>query len=185
MELERRFSGGTRKQRIFDGVSGVALPLVCLLADPGVFRGWSYRPVVYSFILTEVVILGAWLLLQKRLQGSSLFFAGPLAAGGGFALALGVALLPLSLFGLLLLIGVLGFTPFFTAVAFLRNGWRAFLRGKAGRGGTTVAAVVLAGVLFAATPSIAVLYAGLGGTVGSMAESAGEWASPGFLLPED
>lgn len=185
MELDRRISGGTRKQRIFDGVSGILLPLVCLLADPGVFRGWSYRPVVYSFILTEIAILGAWLILQRRLQGSSLFFAGPLVAGGGFALALGVALLPLSLFGLLLLIGLLGFSPFFTAAAFLRNGWRAFRRGKAGRSGTTVAGVVLAGVLFAATPSIAVLYAGLGGTMGTLAESAGEWASPGFLVPED
>lgn len=185
MEPERRISGGTRKQTVFDAVSGVALPLVCLLADPGVFRGWSYRPVVYSFILTEISILAAWLILKRRLQGSSLFFVGPLVAGGGFALALGVALLPLSLFGLLLLIGVLGFSPFFTAVAFLRNGWRAFCRGKTGRGGTTVAGVVIAGMLFAATPSIAVLYAGLGGTVETMAESAGEWASPGFLLPED
>src|SRR5687767_14435691 len=170
MDIERRLSGGTTRQRVFDVVAGIALPLICLLADPGVFAGWPYRPVVYSFIGTELVVLAAWLVLQKRLRTSALFFAGPLVAGGGFAFALGVALLPLSVFGLLLLVGVLGFTPFFTAFAFARSGLRAFRRGRAGRDGTTVAAIVLAGVLFAATPSVAVLYAGLGGTFGAMAE---------------
>jgi hypothetical protein len=185
MESERRVSGGTTRQKAFDAVAGIAFPLICLLADPGVFAGWSYRPVVYSFIGTELMLLAAWLVLQKRLQASALFFAGPLVAGGGFALALGVALLPLSVFGLLVFIGLLGFTPFFTAFAFTRSGLRAFRRGRVGRGGTTVAAIVLSGVLFAATPPIAVLYAGLGGTVGGMARSAGEWASPGFLIPQD
>lgn len=183
MEIERRVSDGTKRQRTYDWIAGVALPLVCLLADPGVFRGWAYRPVAYCFIGTEILTLAAWLLLRTRLQGSALFFAGPLAAGAGFAFALGIALLPLSLFGLLLLIGVLGFTPFFTAFAFLRNGLLAFQRGRAGRRKAAVLAVVAAGALFAATPSLAVLY-GVGGTVRSLAASAGEWTSPG-LLPGD
>ena len=185
MEIDRRLSGGTKRQRVFDAVAGIALPLICLLADPGVFAGWAYRPVVYSFIGTEIAVLAAWLVLQKRLRTSALFFAGPLAAGGGFAFALGVALLPISVFGLLVLVGVLGFTPFFTAFAFVRGGLRAFRRGRTGRSVATVVGITLAGILFAATPSIAVLYAGLGGTFGGMAESAGEWASPGFLVPED
>ncbi|HEX7901935.1 MAG TPA: hypothetical protein VF950_29520 [Planctomycetota bacterium] len=183
MEMERRVSGGTTRQKVFDGVAGIALPLLCLLADPGVFAGWPYRPVVYSFIGTEIAVLAAWLALQKRLRGSALFFAGPLVAGGGFAFVLGVALLPVSVFGLLVLVGVLGFTPFFTAFAFARSGLRAFRRGRAGRGPGAVAAITLAGVLFALAPSVAVLYAALGGTFGGMAESAGEWASPGFLIP--
>jgi hypothetical protein len=185
MDMERRLSGGTPRQRVFDGVAGIALPLVCLITDPGVFADWPYRAVVYTFIGTELVVLAAWLALQRRLQTSALFFAGPLVAGGGFAFALGVALLPLSVFGLLLLIGILGFTPFFTAFTYARSGLRALRRGRVGRAGTTVAGIVLAGILFAAAPSIAVLYAGLGGTVGDMARSAGEWASPGLLLPED
>lgn len=183
--MERRVTGGTRRERAYDLVAGIALPIVCLVADPGVFRGWAYRPVVYGFIGTEILVLAAWLLLQSRLRGSALYFAGPLVAGGGFAFALGVALLPLTFFGLLLLVGVLGFTPFFTAHAFLRSGWRAFRRGRAGRSATAAAAITLAGVLAAAVPSLAILYAGLGGSLEGMAESAGEWASPGLLEPED
>src|SRR5687768_12115342 len=135
MESERRVSGGTTRQRVFDAVAGIALPLVCLITDPGVFAGWPYRPVAYTFIGTEIVVLAAWLVLERRLQTSALFFAGPLVAGGGFAFALGVALLPLSVFGLLLLIGILGFTPFFTAFSFARGGLRAFRRGRVGRAG--------------------------------------------------
>jgi hypothetical protein len=185
MEVERRVSGGTRRQKAYDVVAGIALPVLCLLADPGVFKGWAYRPVVYTFIATEIAVLAAWLLLQPRLRSSALFFAGPLAAGGGFALALGVALLPLSFFGLLLLVGFLGFTPFFTSFAYLRSGLRAFRRGRGGKSPSSIAAILLAGTLFAATPCLAVLYAGLGGTIRGMAASAGEWASPAFLAPED
>jgi hypothetical protein len=74
-------------------------------------------------------------------------------AGALFALAVGIAILPHSLMGLLLLIGVFGFTPFLTAFVYLRNGRRA-LRVARPAGSDTAAALALGAVLALSVPAV-------------------------------
>jgi len=50
---------------------------------------------------------------------------GVLISGAVFSVAIGVAILPLSIIGLILVIGIFGFIPFITAFVYLRVGWRA------------------------------------------------------------
>jgi hypothetical protein len=72
----------------------------------------------------------AWLLWKEKLGVFAPVLAGLFFVAGSVALLIGVALLPLSLIGLMMLIGVLGFTPLFTAVIYLRNGVRALRSAK-------------------------------------------------------
>ena len=121
----------------FDVAFGIVLPVVCLVADPGIFRGGGVMPPVlggyaaaaYAFILPAMAVLAVWLVARK----GALLLAGPLLAGGVVALGIGVVLLPLSLPMSLVLIGLLGLVPFGTAVAFLRNGVRAVRAARANR----------------------------------------------------
>src|SRR5205085_7811140 len=60
--------------------------------------------------------------------------AGSLAGGAVFALGLGLILLPMTLIGMIILVGVLGLIPFGTAWVFGRNAraaWRAATRHRA------------------------------------------------------
>jgi hypothetical protein len=50
---------------------------------------------------------------------------GVLLAGSLFSFIVGVLILPLTIFGLVIVIGIVGFTPFITAFVYLRTGIRA------------------------------------------------------------
>lgn len=125
----------TAGQITFDVVFGVALPVVCLVADPGIFRSGGlmtpmlggYAAAAYALILPAMGVLAAWLAWRK----GALFLAGPLLVCGAVALGIGVVLLPLSLALSLVGIGLLGLVPLGTAVTFLRNGVRAFRAARA------------------------------------------------------
>jgi hypothetical protein len=56
--------------------------------------------------------------------------AGIFFVGSGVAVIIGIVLLPMSLLGLLVCLGVLGFIPFLTAYVYFRNGLRALSRAK-------------------------------------------------------
>jgi hypothetical protein len=161
---KRQFGGEpTRAQTVADLFLGLFLPLLCLVFDPVVFRGFDrilshYRWIAYAFMGAELCTLALWLLLRRRLGGSAVFFAGPLLAGGVFALILGLGMLPLTLFGLFMVIGFLGFSPFFTATVFFRNGVRALRRSGNRLGWFSRGVLLAAGVLFIGTPSMAVLH---------------------------
>jgi hypothetical protein len=71
----------------------------------------------------------AWLLFRDRLGSTNALFAGLFLAAGLASLAVGVLLIPFSLFGLVVLIGIFGFTPLLTSVIFFRNGVRALRAG--------------------------------------------------------
>ncbi len=168
----------TPAQNRFDVVMGMLMPVFCLLADPIVFRGYDsiltrYRWVAYTFIGVEILILGVWLRLRPRLSRGAIFFAAPLLGGGAFALAIGIGILPVSLPGALVLIGILGFTPFFTSLAFLRNGGRALRMSRSfvSPGMRTVA--IMAGLLFIGTPSLFVLSTWYGQTLPHLIREAG------------
>lgn len=118
----------------FDVVFGVVLPLLCLYFDPIVFTNFgsaggglleSYQLFAYLVIALEVLTLAGWLALGKRAGVWRVALGSIMLAGALFSSVIGVILLPFSLIGLLLLIGALGFAPFFSAFVYLRNGWRA------------------------------------------------------------
>jgi hypothetical protein len=128
----------TAAQRKFDWIFGVVLPVICFAFDPIVFKNGfgepaflgAFKPFAYLLSYVSVMALAAWLIWGARLKWLSAFLAGLFAVGGVVSLAVGVVLSPFSLLGLLLIIGILGFTPFFTAIVFLRNARRAFYSAK-------------------------------------------------------
>ena len=124
----------TAGQILFDLLFGVVLPVICLVADPIVFRSndWGpggilvrYAAFAYVLIGTQMLFLILWLALHRRLAASGAWFAGPLAAGALFAGGLGLILFPFSVLGLVAVVGALGFTPLLTSFVFYRNAVRA------------------------------------------------------------
>jgi len=128
----------TPYQIIFDFLAGIVVPILCLAFDPYIFTGndWGlgtsilapFRVFAYLGIGIGTLTLAIWLIFGSRLEKWHGFFAGILLFGALFAFILGIVMLPLSLLGIIVGIGVLGFTPFFTGLAFLRNGYRALKR---------------------------------------------------------
>jgi hypothetical protein len=79
---------------------------------------------VLSF--SAILAMMAWLLFGEKLKGSNAFFAGLFAVSAGFSLLVGIMIAPYSLLGLIILIGILGFTPLFTSFVYFRNAVRTF-----------------------------------------------------------
>lgn len=140
---QRQFvSPATTKQVVFDVLIGIVLPILCVVADPIVFRAvfgapvlGSYRLFGYLTISMGIVTLAFWLVRRR----ASAFLGGMLLGYALFSFLLGIVLLPLSLIGLLLFIGIFGLSPFLTGFSFLRNGVRVLRMGDA----TTVFARML------------------------------------------
>ena len=114
---------------------GVVLPLICLTFDPIVFRTTFGQPILgsykissYGIMALATLALAAWLSM-RRLPS---LFCGFLLGGCAFAVVLGVILLPMSMVGLMAIIGILGFSPFVTAATFWYSAMNA--RNVAGDG---------------------------------------------------
>ncbi len=128
----------TSKQKIFDWIFGVGLPLICFVFDPVVFKGSGFRgallgnfkPFAYILSFISVMAMSAWLIWGAKLKWFNAFLAGIFAVGGIISLIVGIILIPFSLIGLIILIGILGFTPLLSAIGFLRNAVRAFHAAK-------------------------------------------------------
>lgn len=123
----------TPAQIVFDLAFGVIAPLACFAFDPIVFQGAnagpplfpSYQAVAYLFSGIEIILLCFWLVMDGGPELSNAMIGSALLVGSFFCLIIGIALLPYTLIGLLVGIGVFGFIPFFTAVVYGRNGLRA------------------------------------------------------------
>lgn len=129
----------TTKQRVYDWVFGVLLPIACVAADPIIFRttwfgGTSYlgtfRPFAYLLSAVSIMAMVAWLLWGYRLRGLAAPIAGLFFLGSAISLVVGLILFPLSMVGLIVVIGALGFTPFISSLIYLRNGVRAYHSAK-------------------------------------------------------
>jgi len=129
----------TRRQKQYDWTFGVIMPVACFFFDPFIFRFWGqsgggllggYKPFAYVGSFVSILLLMAWLLWREKLGSVSALLAGLFFVASSVALSIGIVLLPFSLIGLMALIGVLGFTPLFTAVIYLRNGVRALRSAK-------------------------------------------------------
>jgi hypothetical protein len=158
---KRQFqSEATAKQKTFDGVFGVVLPALCFLFDPFVFRGsgallGAYKP--FAYLLSYVSIMGllAFVLWGEKLKWFNGFLVGLFAVGALISTGIGLVLLPFSLFGLMILIGAMGFTPLFTGFVLWRSAVRAFKISRPGLGTKLlVNMMILSAVLSFTIPEI-------------------------------
>jgi hypothetical protein len=129
----------TKPQRRFDWIFGVVMPAVCIFFDPFVFSNHlggdqpllgGFKPFVYLLSFVSILMMAAWLLWREKLKGLSALLTGVFAVSALMSAAIGGVLFPFSLIGLFFLIGVLGFTPLFTSVIYMRNSVRAFRAAK-------------------------------------------------------
>src|SRR5260221_79748 len=146
----------TIPQLVFDVIFGAIGPILCFVFDPIVFHAGfagaplfpAYQPIVYLFSGFEIVLLCFWLIMGPGSELWNAMFGAALLCGGLFCLAIGCILLPFSVMGLMLGVGLFGFTPFLTALVYLRNGSRA-LRAKSYESSTFTRVVgALCGCLF-------------------------------------
>jgi len=160
----RRQMGATHTagQVVFDVVFGILMPLVCFYFDPGIIRGTRSTPLgefsifIYGFSGVAILTLSVWIFLGDRLRSLTPIFGGVLLAGAMVSFAIGVMILPLTLIGIIFVIGLLGFVPFITGFVYLRNGLRAIARlGQATSGSPRVATVVISAVIALALPGLA------------------------------
>jgi hypothetical protein len=127
-------------------VWGIVFPVLCVFYDPGILHEpWimpagpgPFPPMFISkvqitwdsmssllsiFSITAIAIqcvsLGTWILWQPRNPFIADIFVGLMFFGVVIALLIGICMLPLTLMGLVIGIGILGITPFLT--------WRAYL----------------------------------------------------------
>jgi len=132
----RQFSPqATTPQVVFDVVFGIVGPILCFIFDPIAFRegigGFgkplfqAYQVFAYMFSAFAMAVLTVWLVFGSRLTFGRRFISGVLVSGGLFCVVIGCLLLPFSVIGLVILIGIFGFTPFATAIVYLRNASRA------------------------------------------------------------
>jgi hypothetical protein len=150
----------------FDVAFGIVLPLVCLYFDPFVFRHPFGEPLLGAHLVVAAVAIGLGLLSLSTwllIRWPPAFMAGLLAGGAIFASLLGVVLLPFSLLGLVVFIGILGFSPFVTAFVFWRNALHAYRQACEAR--TT------AGMMIPVALGLAV-------------SCAGPWAAQGYVTCE-
>jgi hypothetical protein len=151
---------------IADILFGVIAPILSLIFDPIVFRGGTglfgtgspvlpqFRVFAYIAIPIGVLTLTVWLWRRFRLRIWSGFIGGILFAGALFSLLVGLLILPVTLFGIVLGIGLLGFIPFITAIVLFRNARQAInYAGKQLNTQGVVVSVILGMVVGFAIPS--------------------------------
>ena len=155
----------TGAQRKFDWIMGVGMPLICFYFDPFVFRSARgmgegelslYGPAAYMLAFASILAMVAWLLWGERLKWLNGWIGGLFIAGSVISLIVGILLFPISLIGLIVLIGALGFTPLFASLVYMRNGVRA-LRASSSvmEKGVLVNVAVLSGMIAIAVPYLA------------------------------
>lgn len=113
--------------------------MICFVFDPIVFNSYgsgkgaelgNYKPFAYILSFVSVMAMSAWLLWGKKLKWFNALLSGLFSVCALISLAIGIILLPLSLLGLVVIIGVLGFTPLFSSIAYSRNALRAYISAK-------------------------------------------------------
>ncbi|MDJ0973810.1 MAG: hypothetical protein QNJ98_05075 [Planctomycetota bacterium] len=130
---------------ILTGVTfGLLLPVACLLVDPLVFKAHPTEPVLFhvdplyphlwaaawAFVLLEGTALVLHMLWRPVRRGDQALFAGVFLVGALGACGIGVRLLPYTIPGIFVGVGVLGLVPFATCVVYLRRAVRALRRSE-------------------------------------------------------
>ena len=146
----------TMTQTAFDALFGIVLPLLCFIFDPLVFRGGllgtplmgPLQFLAYTIAFIEIATLSIWLFARERVGAYSVAIGGFLYAGALISFLIGVVLLPLTLIGLIFIVGILGFTPFITAIVFWRNARRAVTLHSGGANRARKLAAFALGMIF-------------------------------------
>ncbi len=108
-----------------------------------------------------MLALSVWIFAGPCFGRWSGVFGGALFVGALIAGVVGLGLFVFSVIGLLVVIGMLGFTPFLTCFTFWRNTRAAVRQANASEGKWSVLCVFLAGVLLAVLiPALIYLVAG-------------------------
>lgn len=124
----------TGTQDVVDVTFGLILPVMCLVADPIVFKSFpifgpafleDYQLFAYVVCTVEMGFFLVWRTFPQKVNWLSPLFAGVFLGGACFSLVIGVAMLPLTVWALLIFIGLLGLIPFASAFVYLRNSIRA------------------------------------------------------------
>lgn len=135
----------TSRQTVFDVLFGILVPVILLIFDPGVFKLTIFSSIKifsYAAICLGITVFITWLLLREKAQKVVIFIGIVLYFGGIFASLFGVILSFIGVLGIgysvssmfqspnrenliILMLGVLGFVPWFTAFVYYRNGKRA------------------------------------------------------------
>ena len=140
---KRQFSEtATAKQKRFDWLFSVILPVICFTFDPFVFRSYgvgpillaSFAPVAIPLSYAAVMATMIWLLMGKRLGWINTLLSGVFAICSVASLAIGVVLFPFSAVGIFVIIGLLGFTPLLMSFSLWRNAVRAYRAAHANAG---------------------------------------------------
>jgi hypothetical protein len=150
----------TYYQIVFDVIFGVVMPLVCFYFDPGIIRGGTFRwylpmlphaILVYSLSAIAVLSLVVWLSFASRIKAAAgAIIAGAFVAGAVCSFTIGIIIVPLTIIGLLLIIGILGLVPFLTGFVYLRNAVRAIRSANTFLGRPILAGTVAVGLLISA-----------------------------------
>jgi len=126
---ERHFSGEiTRGQIWFDVIFGIVVPILCLVFDPIIFTDYLDHLQIFAYLAIGIgiITLIIWMAMKPSAEIVTTVFSGILFTGAAFATLLGIVMLPLTILGLFIVLGILGFTPFFSAFVYLRNGIHAY-----------------------------------------------------------
>ena len=148
----------TIAQVVFDTVFGIVLPVVCLVDDPGVFRGTFFGPILpwplaaWTILLGNMALLVVWWVLGRRLRSVAALFGGAFSAGAFFAGLIAILLLPfypLAAFG-----GWVVLVPAFTCFVLARNASRAlYAIGQVRKGARPVLLGLLGAAILLALPT--------------------------------
>jgi len=154
--LRDQFDDEPTRQRVaFDWVFAVTLPVVCLIFDPIVFSDGgvfsSLRVFGYLAIGFGMLSFVVWRLWSNLSRWPAGILGGCMIGGFVFSLGLGVLLFPLSVAGIMMLIGVLGLTPLFTSFSLLRNGVLAARAAKLSRSCTRLSVCLGIALFFIAS----------------------------------
>jgi hypothetical protein len=152
----------TKGQDTFDVIFGLVLPIACFLVDPIVFKSASvfgpplledYQLIAYVVSAVEMGTFLVWRTFPKLARTFAPAFAGIFLAGAFFSTVVGLAILPFTLLGLLMIIGLPGLTPFVSAFVYLRNSVRAMkLQAKDSGLALRVVVAALGAMLFVGLP---------------------------------
>lgn len=132
--VKRQFSElPTFRQKKFDWTFGVGLPIVCIAADPIVFRNWGgdttllsdYKIFAYTLSSVSILAMAAWFLWGSKLGELRPFLGGLFLVAAAISTLVGVAIAPFSAIGIIFYgLGLLGFVPLFSGLVYFRNSFR-------------------------------------------------------------
>lgn len=120
----------TLSPRVKDLILGIIVPILCLVCDPMVFTErlnfirsplQQYRVFAYLEIAVAIIALVVWLKHKEKLSKWNSLFAIVFSSSAFFALVLGICLLPYTLVGIFVIVGIFGLTPFLAFSVYLRN----------------------------------------------------------------